>query len=137
MKWYKRKFWYVSPKWLLLDAEMRQVNIQIDQDWIHIQWIWTDWVTYNELAFFDKESAQDMAQLVAWTYIKDLEHDKAFYEDMIKRTDEAIKYAKLPPEDKKNAVLPQSDTMVNEQVLSSNTKTTWKKLKKQLKKKAQ
>lgn len=158
MKWYKRKFWYVSPKWLLLDAEMRQVNIQIDQDWIHIQWYWTDWVTYDELAFFDKDEARDMAQLVAGTYIKDLEHDKAFYEDMLKRTDDAIAYAKLPPEDKKNAQLPASDTMTvvdpiewtdlawhtevpvqeNEsQVLSPNTKTTWKKQKRQSKKKTQ
>jgi len=51
-----------------------------------------------------------MAQLVAGTYIKDLEHDKEFYADMVKRTEEAIAYAKLPPEDKKNAVLPPSDT---------------------------
>lgn len=112
MKWYKRKFWYVSPKWLLLDAEMRQVNIQIDWDGVHIQWIWTDWVTYDELTFFDKESAKDMAQLVAGTYIKDLEHDLDFYNDMVARTKEAIAYAKLPPEDKKNAMLPPSDTMV-------------------------
>jgi len=153
MKWYKRKFWYVSPKWLLLDAEMRQVNIQIDQDWIHIQWIWTDWVTYDELAFFDKDEAEDMAQLVAGTYIKDLEHDLNFYNDMVARTKEAIAYAKLPPKDKKNAILPPSDTQtivdpvegtdlawhtkVPNEVLDSNTKTEWKKQKRQSKKKAQ
>lgn len=112
MKWYKRKFWYVSPKWLLLDAEMRQVNIQIDWDGIHIQWIWTDGVTYDELAFFDEDEARDMAQLVAGTYIKDLEHDLDFYNDMVARTKEAIAYAKMPPEDKKNAILPLSEQMV-------------------------
>jgi hypothetical protein len=52
-----------------------------------------------------------MAQLVAGTYIKDLEHDKEFYADMVKRTEEAIAYAKLPPEDKKNAILPPSEQM--------------------------
>ena len=153
MKWYKRKFWYVSPKWLLLDAEMRQVNIQIDQDGIHIQWIGSDWVTYDELAFFDEDEARDMAQLVAGTYIKDLEHDKEFYADMVKRTEEAIAYAKLPPEDKKNAILPPSDTQtivdpiegtdlawhteVPTEVLDSNPKTKWTKQKRQSKKKAQ
>ena len=71
-----------------------QVNIQIDQDGVHIQGIWTDGVTYDEYAFFDKESALDIAQLVAWTYIKQLEEDKKFYEDMLKKTDEAIAYAK-------------------------------------------
>jgi len=55
-------------------------------------------VLYDELAFFDKESAQDMAELVAGTYIKDLEHDKEFYKDMLDRTEKAIEYAKLPPE---------------------------------------
>ena len=162
MKWYKRKFWYVSPKWLLLDAEMRQVNIQIDQDGIHIQWIGSDWVTYDELAFFDEAEARDMAQLVAGTYIKDLEHDLDFYNDMVARTKEAIAYAKLPPEDKKNAVLPPSDTAMNGTVtvvdpiegtdlawhtempadenittLNSNPKTKWTKQKRQSKKKAQ
>jgi len=162
MKWYKRKFWYVSPKWLLLDAEMRQVNIQIDWDGIHIQGIWTDWVTYDELAFFDKDEAEDMAQLVAGTYIKDLEHDLDFYNDMVARTKEAIAYAKLPPKDKKNAILPPSDTAMNgtatvvdpiegidlawhtempvdENIttLNSNPKTEWKRQKRQLKKKAQ
>lgn len=134
MKWYKRKFWYPSPQGLLMEAEIRQINIQIDQDWIHIQWYWTDGVTYDELAFFDKSSAEDMCQLVAWTYIEKLKHDKAFYEDMLKRTDEAIAYAKLPPEDKKNAMLP----WVDNSVLDSNTTKQWPtKQRKTSKKKAQ
>lgn len=140
MKWYKRKFWYPSPQGLLMDAEIRQINIQIDQDWVHIQWYWTDWVTYDELAFFDKESAQDMCTLVAWTYIDKLKHDKEFYEDMLRRTNEAIEYAKLPPEDKKNAQLPSSKTQnidTNIEILSSKPKNTWTKQKKQSKKKAQ
>lgn len=117
MKWYKKKFWFASPKWLLIEAEIRQVNIQIDQDGVHIQGIWTDGVTYDEYAFFDKESALDIAQLVAWTYIKQLEEDKKFYEGMLKKTDEAIAYAKLPPENKTNATLPL-DTI--QWTLSSN-----------------
>jgi len=153
MKWYKRKFWYSSPKWLLMDAEIRQINIQIDQDGVHIQWYGTDGVLYDELAFFDKESAQDMAELVAGTYIKDLEHDKEFYKDMLDRTEKAIEYAKLPPEWKKNAMLPESETMTKidpiewtdlawqttmpKEVLSTNTKTKWRKPRKQSKKKAQ
>lgn len=133
MKWYKRKFWYASPKGLLLDAEIRQVNIQIDEDWVHIQWYGTDGITYDELAFFDKESAQDMAELVAGTYIKDLEHDKEFYQDMLKRTEQAIAYAKLPPKDKENAMLPESERMAKADVeqkfekrsLASNEKAQW------------
>ena len=140
MKWYKRKFWYASPKWLLMDAEIRQVNIQIDQDGVHIQWYGTDGVTYDELAFFDKESAEDMAQLVAGTYIKDLEHDKEFYQDMLKRTEDAIAYAKLPPEWKQNAMLPPtngSENSFTKWSLLPNTKAQWTKQKRQYKKKAQ
>lgn len=132
MKWYKRKFWTVSPKWLLIEAEIRQINIQIDWDWIHIQGLGTDGVTYDELAFFDYDSAKDMAQLVAGTYIKSLEEDRKFYEDMLNKIDSAIDYAKLPPEDKKNAVLPSSNT-----VLDSNPKTEWATQKKQSKKRRQ
>jgi len=134
-----------------MDAEIRQVNIQIDQDGVHIQWYGTDGVTYDELAFFDKESAEDMAQLVAGTYIKDLEHDKEFYQDMLKRTEDAIAYAKLPPKDKENAMLPPADRLNNwfvwtendEQTsftkwsLLPNTKAQWTKQKRQYKKKAQ
>ena len=36
-KWYKRKFYYPSPKGLLLNAEMKQVFITIDEDGVHIQ----------------------------------------------------------------------------------------------------
>ena len=134
MKWYKKKFWTVSPKWLLIEAEIRQINIQIDWDWIHIQGLGTDGVTYDELAFFDYDSAKDMAQLVAGTYIKSLEEDKKFYQDMLNKTRcLAIDYAKLPPEDKKNAVLPNSNT----ELLDSNPKTEWAKQKKQSKKRRQ
>lgn len=146
MKWYKRKFWYPSPQGLLMEAEIRQINIQIDQDWVHIQWYWTDGVTYDELAFFDKESAQDMAELVAWTYVEKLKKDKEFYEDMLRRTDEAIAYAKLPPEDKANAQLtwPVEDDKemktfwdLAKEVqwsLATNKKAQWTKQRKQSKK---
>lgn len=109
MKWYKKKFWTVTPRWLLVEAEIRQINIQIDWDWIHISWVWTDWVTYDEYAFFDYDSAKDMAELVAGTYIKTLEKDRDFYQEMIDKTNAAIEYAKIPPEDKENAQLPDSD----------------------------
>lgn len=160
MKWYKKKFWTVSPKWLLIEAEIRQINIQIDGDWIHIQGLWTDGVTYDEYAFFDYDSARDMAQLVAGTYIKSLEEDRKFYEDMLNKIDSAIDYAKLPPEDKKNVVLPSSSTTVATSwlfqteasinntpeiaevktgitVLNSNPKTEWATQKKQSKKRRQ
>ena len=153
MKWYKKKFWTVSPKWLLIEAEIRQVNIQIDADGIHIQWMWTDGITYDEYAFFDYDSAKDMAQLVAWTYIETLKNDRDFYQDMIDKTNAAIEYAKLPPEWKKNAMLPDSDTMNPDPIkwtdeyvftettsqwsLSSNNKKQWTTQKKTSKRKAQ
>ena len=136
MKWYKKKFWTVSPKWLLIEAEIRQINIQIDADGIHIQWMWTDGITYDEYAFFDYDSAKDMAQLVAWTYIETLKNDKQFYQEMLDKTDAAIEYAKLPPEWKKNAMLPESDTMT-QWSLSSNNKKQWTTQKKISKRKAQ
>lgn len=136
MKWYKKKFWTVSPKWLLIEAEIRQINIQIDADGIHIQWMWTDGITYDEYAFFDYDSAKDMAQLVAWTYIETLKNDKQFYQEMLDKTDAAIEYAKLPPEWKKNAMLPESDTMT-QWSLSSNNKKQWTTQKKTSKRKAQ
>lgn len=154
MKWYKKKFWTVSPKWLLIEAEIKQINIQIDGDGIHIQGMWSDGVTYDEFAFFDYESAKDMAQLVAGTYAEQLKSEIDFYQDMIEKSKAALEYAKLPPEWKKNAMLPDSDTVMLwgqhtkepapvfevgtlETTLSSNTTTTWKKQNKQSKKKAQ
>lgn len=106
-KWYKRKFWFSSPTWMLMEAEIRQINIQIDEDWINIQWYWTDWKLYDEFSFMDEETARDVAKMVAGTYIDKLKSDKAFYEDMVKRTDEAIKYAQLPPEKRKRKLKKQ------------------------------
>lgn len=160
MKWYKKKYWTVTPRWLLIEAEIRQINIQIDWDWVHISWIGTDWVTYDEYAFFDYDSAKDMAELVAGTYIKTLEKDRDFYQEMIDKTNAAIEYAKRPPEDKKNAVLPSYSTTVATSwlcqteesirnatgieelksgitVLNSNEQEQWTKQRKQSKRKAQ
>lgn len=138
MKWYKRKFWTVSPQGLLIESEIRQINIQIDQDWVHIQWYGTDWNVYDDLAFFDETSARDMAQLVAGTYIEKLKEDKKFYQEMLDKTEAAIQYAKLPPEWKKNAMLPDSETerQIKEpkELLSSNKKNSWQKKKKWSKK---
>ena len=50
-----------------------------------------------------------MAELVAGTYIKTLEKDRDFYQEMIDKTNAAIEYAKRPPEDKENVTLPDSD----------------------------
>lgn len=135
MKWYKKKYWTVTPRWLLIEAEIRQINIQIDWDWVHISWIGTDGVTYDEYAFFDYDSAKDMAELVAGTYIKTLEKDRDFYQEMIDKTNAAIEYAKRPPEDKENVTLPDSD--FTKWSLNSNEQEQWTKQRKQSKKKAQ
>lgn len=128
-KWYKRKFYYPSPKGLLLNAEMEQVFISIDKEWVHIQWIGNDWIVYNELSFFDEQSAKDMCEVVAWTYIKDLEHDAEFYRDMLKRTEDAINWAKLPPEKKQEELDKENKKLQDQMVLSTKTKKQWTKKK--------
>lgn len=131
-KWYKKKFYYPSPKGLLLNAEMKQVFICIDEDWVHIQGVGNDGITYNELSFFDEQSARDMCEVVAGTYIKDLEHDAEFYKDMLKRTEEAIAYAKLPEPEKQKQMEKESKKLQKEMLkksLSSKTKNTWTKKK--------
>lgn len=131
-KWYKRKFYYPSPKGLLLNAEMKQVFITIDEDGVHIQGVGNDGIIYNELSFFDEQSARDMCEVIAGTYIKDLEHDAEFYKDMLNRTEEAIAYAKLPEPEKQKQMEEENKKLQKEMLknsLSSKTKTTWTKKK--------
>lgn len=125
-KWYKRKFWYASPRGLLMDAEIKEVYISIKEDWVSITWYGTDWVLYDDRAFFDKETAEDMCKLVAWTYIDTLKHDRDFYKDMLERTEKAIENAELPPENKTNAELP-AKTLSNKKEQKWTTKKSKKK----------
>lgn len=124
-KWYGKKFWLSSPTGLLIEAEISQINIQIDKDWVHIQWYGTDGNTYNDFAFFDKDEAKDVAEMVAGTYIEKLKKDKEFYKGMIQKTEDAIAYAKLPDEERVKEMKRQQEELQKQLVLDSKEDIKW------------
>lgn len=96
-----RKYYFVRPNGVVEECTMKKVFITLEDDNVTITAEGERGEYYTDRSFYSKEDAIHLGQLVAGTYMKNLEDEKEYLERELDFVTRAIDTAKLPPEEQK------------------------------------
>lgn len=109
-----RKYYFVRPNGVVEECTMKKVFISLEDDNVTITAEGQRGEYYTDRSFYSKEDAIHLGQLVAGTYMKNLEDEKEYLERELDFVNRAIDTAKLPPEEQKKKMQEADKKIVSE-----------------------
>lgn len=110
-----RKYYFVRPNGVVEECTMKKVFISLEDDNVTITAEGQRGEYYTDRSFYSKEDAIHLGQLVAGTYMKNLEDEKEYLERELDFVNRAIDTAKLPPEEQKKKMQEADKKIVAEE----------------------